>query len=186
MIGEVGHRLEHRVEVAEGSPRRLAPAHAKRSDDTLLQLGNTLALPQLVGESDEEVFEGKGIPVPLPMRHTEPSDAGVPLRFEERTASLFVKGTWALHLGWVPDLSEVVKRRTEKYLVGVKARCVLRESRGELRRRFGDKRMVAEQVRGRAQPSEQREGVIEGPEQDLDKSRPAGLGCLSAGVPLHA
>lgn len=67
MLGEVGHGLEHRVEVTEGSPRRLARAHAQGYEDALLKLGNTLALPQLVGEGDEEVFEGKGIPVPLPM-----------------------------------------------------------------------------------------------------------------------
>lgn len=186
LLGEVGHGLEHRVEVTEGSPLRLARAHAQRCEDSLLQLGNTLALPQLVGEGDEEVFEGEGLPLPLPVRDAEASDAGESLRFEERTTSLFVKGTWAAHLGRVVNLTDVVQRRAEQDLVGVKAGCVLRESRGELRRRFGDQRMVAEQVRGRTQSSEQGEGVIKGPKQDRDKSRPGALGCLSARAPLPA
>lgn len=108
------------------------------------------------------------------------------MRFEERTTGLFVKGAWAAHLGRVVNLTDVVQRRAEQDLVGVKAGCVLRESRGELRRSFGDHRMVAEQVRGRTQSSEQGEGVIKGPKQYPDKSRPGALGCLSAGAPLHA
>ncbi len=91
-----------------------------------LERVHPLALPQLVGERDQQSLERCRRTVPRRVRHAEPRDRRRhTVREQQRLAGRLVPTTGLAHLLRVHDLACIVKRRSDKHRLRI-------ERRGEL------------------------------------------------------
>jgi hypothetical protein len=151
--------LEQRVCQQKHSPE-LAPARTRKlADDPPLEFVDTLALPQLVREGDEQVFEPDILVAPARVGYAKPCERPEPVAGEQLPPSDLVLTSGPGHLCWMEDLSCVVEGCAEDDLACIEADPERRETVDQQRGCLGDQLMVTNQSAASAQLGQQHERI---------------------------
>lgn len=115
LVGLVSDASENGVQVEELLPDRPPARHRQSGDDQILQFGDPLVLPDLVGQADQKVFH-LGLPGgPGSVCRREACPRGIDASAHEQlTACFLVLCAGSGQLGRVQGLSDVVRGGSEE------------------------------------------------------------------------
>jgi hypothetical protein len=111
--------FEQGIELREDLPAVALHDSGDAINDKLLHFGHTRALPELIGESDDELIEGLRYVSPLRVRATDACDIGARTALQQQLLAFrLVRIPSSVKLGTMNRLADIMQNNAHTHVVG--------------------------------------------------------------------